>query len=78
MNGGGTGMSERDTIQLAKMDPREMQAAMRRPTVTEALRQEKMGLETRLAMVNEALEALESNPEVTKVLDLLAKVGVRP
>ena len=75
LDGGGSGMSE---VAKRMLDPSEMQAAMRRPTVTEALRQEKMGLETRLAMVNEALEALESNPEVTKVLDLLAKVGVRP
>lgn len=51
---------------------------VRRPTVTEALQQEKMGLETRLAMVNEAIAAMESHPEVTQVLDLLAKVGVRP
>ena len=71
-------MSERDMLQLAKMDSREMQATMRRPTVTESLKQEKMALETRLAMVDEALAALERTPQITEVLDLLAKVGVRP
>ena len=78
LDGGGSGMSERDMLQLAKMDSREMQATMRRPTVTESLKQEKMALETRLAMVDEALAALERTPQITEVLDLLAKVGVRP
>jgi len=75
LDGGGGGMNE-----LAKrhLDLGEMQASLRRPTVTEALQQQKMALEAQLAMVNEALAALERHPEVTGVLDLLAKVGVRP
>ena len=64
--------------QLAKRLDEGLAGQIRRPTVTEALQQEKVGLEARLAMVNEAIAAMESHPEVTQVLDLLAKVGVRP
>lgn len=59
------------------LHPSEMQAALRNPTVSETLQQKKMMLEAQLAMVDEALAALERTPEVTQVLDLLAKVGVR-
>ena len=70
-----------DIERLAKRFEGEAQTLagqVRRLTVTEALQQEKMALELRLQMVNEALAALERTPAVTEVLDLLAKVGVRP
>lgn len=47
---------------------------VRRPTMTETLRERKAQLERQLAEVTAALVALESNPEVQKVLDLLQKV----
>ena len=72
-------MAGQGAAEMAKrFDDGGLTGQIRRPTVTEALQQEKMGLEMRLAMVNEAIAAMESHPEVTQVLDLLAKVGVRP
>ena len=46
-----------------------------RPTLTERLKDERQGLATRLAELDAALAALESNPEVQKILDLVQKVA---
>lgn len=47
----------------------------RNPTITERLKTKKEILEANLAEVNEALEALEKNPEVSRVIDLISKVN---
>lgn len=44
------------------------------PSPLDSLRQQKMYLTERLQRVDEAIQALEENPEVTKVLELLSKV----
>jgi hypothetical protein len=46
----------------------------RNPTLTETLRARKVDLESRLADVNAALSALEENPGVENVLNLVAKI----
>lgn len=46
----------------------------RQPTITERLERTKADLESRLKEVNEALDGLKKNPEVTKVFDLVSKV----
>lgn len=43
--------------------------------MTERLHREREHLEHRLAQVNEAIAALESNPEVARVVDAISKVG---
>jgi hypothetical protein len=42
--------------------------------VIERLRREQDALEKRLASVNEAIEAVEANPAVERVLEALAKI----
>lgn len=44
------------------------------PTVEQRLLQRKVQLETDLKEVNDALEALQANPEIMKVLGLISKV----
>ena len=44
------------------------------PSVVENLKRRKLSLTKQLSDVNNALAALEDNPEVMKVLELLAKV----
>lgn len=44
-------------------------------TFTERLRAEKDRLETRLREVNETIAALESNPEVQRIVDCIQKLG---
>jgi len=43
------------------------------PSPLDNLRRRKLQYEERLKAVNDAIEALEANPQVTKVLELLAK-----
>ena len=43
-------------------------------SVIDRLRRDKRNLEGRLQQVNEALEALEENPEVMDILEKLSKV----
>ncbi len=45
----------------------------REPSILETLTRKKKGLEESLARVDEALVALQENPQVTKVLELIAK-----
>lgn len=45
------------------------------PTMSERLHREREHLEHRLTQVNEAIEALESNPEVARAVDAISKVG---
>lgn len=67
--GGGPGaqyLEKRAEIGMANMPyPR---------TLPERLRDEKAALEQRLSQVNEAIEALEKNPEIEKILHLISKV----
>ena len=44
------------------------------PTMTERLRHEQENLKQRLAEVESALSAIESNPQVQTVIDALAKL----
>lgn len=53
------------------------EARMMRPrTKLERLNDMKKILESKLAEINETITALEANPEMTKVIDLLEKVGI--
>jgi len=45
-----------------------------RPSVKARLERQKVELETQLKRVNEALDALNANPEVARVLELVSKV----
>ena len=45
------------------------------PTLTERLKREQGELQSRLTEVNAALAALEANPQVQTVLDLVQKVA---
>ena len=45
------------------------------PTMTERLRDRKRRLEYELEKINEALAALESNPEVARTVDAISKLG---
>ena len=49
----------------------------RRMTVRENLQNKKDTLTKALADVQAAIEALDANPEVSKVLELLARAGTR-
>lgn len=51
--------------------------ACRRPSVREALETKKNQLTTALADVDAAIAALDANPEVSKVLEVLARAGAR-
>jgi chaperonin cofactor prefoldin len=44
-------------------------------SIVDTMKLRKTVLESQLKEVNEALEALESNPEVTKILHLVSKVS---
>jgi prophage tail gpP-like protein len=48
---------------------------MEEPTVTENLKMKRAKLEKQLFDINAAIEALESNPGVEKVLNLISKTG---
>jgi len=65
----GTNMGLVET-QCEQLMPRQM-------TVRENLQNKKDALTAALAHVDAALEALDANPEVSKVLELLAKAGAR-
>jgi len=54
--------------------PSTLGCSDRQPTITERLERTKADLESRLKEVNEALDGLKKNPEVTKVFDLVSKV----
>ena len=45
-------------------------------TRLERLKDAKKGLEVKLKEINEAIEALEANPEFTKLMELLERVGI--
>lgn len=45
------------------------------PTIQDRLKQRKFQLESSLQDINEALNALEANPEVLKILCLISKVN---
>ena len=49
----------------------------RRSTVREALENKKQSMTKALADVQAAIDALDANPEVSKVLELLARAGTR-
>lgn len=44
-------------------------------TITEQLEQNKRRLEAQLVVVNDALTGLKSNPEIERVLNLVAKAN---
>ncbi len=46
-----------------------------KPTLTERLKREQADLSSRLKEVTEAITALEANPQVQTVLDLVQKVA---
>lgn len=50
-------------------------AVIRQPGVKDNLVSQKLHLEDRLKKVNEALEALENNPEFAKCLELVMKAN---
>ena len=58
------------TMQCESLEPRQI-------TMRENLENKRDMLRTDLADVDAALEALDANPEVSKVLELLAKAGAR-
>ena len=60
---------------IAKCETGSARLSASAPTITEQLKQEKVVLEERLAKVNEALTALQANPEVEKILNLISKVN---
>lgn len=45
------------------------------PTITARLKGQKAELEHRLAKVNDALAAIEKNPDVQKVFDAISRAG---
>ena len=49
----------------------------RKPTVREVLEGKRRTLTAQLCDVNAAIEALDAAPEVSKVLELLARAGAR-
>jgi len=48
---------------------------VRRPTLTERLKEERASYASRLAELDAAISALEANPQVQVVLDLVQKVS---
>lgn len=48
---------------------------IKQATIEERLINKKSRLEYELKEVNEALEALQANPEITRVLCLISKIG---
>jgi len=51
-----------------------LRAVNRNPTLTETLRARKEDLEARLKEITDALDALEKNPAVEGVLNLVARI----
>jgi vacuolar-type H+-ATPase subunit E/Vma4 len=47
---------------------------IRNPSIRERLEDSKQSLESQLKRVNDAITALEANPETAKVLELISKV----
>ncbi len=45
------------------------------PSMTDRLHMQRDDLKARLALIEEAIEALESNPEVARAVDAITKVG---
>jgi len=45
------------------------------PSMTERLHRLRKSLESKLEKVNEAISALESNPEVARTVDAISKLG---
>ena len=56
-------------------NPKCETSRLEEPTVTDNLKMKKANLEKQLADVNAAIDALESNPGVEKVLNLISKTG---
>ncbi len=74
MNGNMIGYSgESDMPAQAMMK----EARISTPSVPELLRFKRTLLEQQLKEVNDAIAALEANPEIEKVLHLVSKVGLR-
>jgi hypothetical protein len=48
---------------------------VQRPTLTERLKQERLGISIRLNELDAAINALEANPQVQTILDLVQKVA---
>ena len=48
---------------------------IRRPTLTERLKQERQAHADKLTELDSAIAALEANPEVQRILDLVQKVA---
>ncbi len=53
----------------------EVPGGYRQPSIEDRLLQQKNRLEANLADVNAALEALQANPEVMKIMCLISKVN---
>lgn len=45
------------------------------PTMTQRLYDEKKRLEERLALIDEALAAVEANPDAMRIVDAVSKLG---
>lgn len=45
-------------------------------TRLERLKDTKRGIEQKLKEINDAIEALESNPEITRIMELVERAGV--
>ncbi len=60
------------------MEPRMASAALgilpKRPSVLERLMHERNQITERLEQVNDAIGALEANPEVSRVIEIVSKV----
>ena len=60
--------------EIAKTPASVSGSQIRQDTVLERLQRDKQGLESRLKDVNNCIELLEKNPEVSKILQALSKV----
>lgn len=62
-------------MELGGYSGEKLTASMvRQSSLTENLKSRKQELEVRLLEVNQALDALEKNPELQNIFDLVAKV----
>ncbi len=52
-----------------------LQGGIAMPTLEDRLNQRKFQLESSLKDINEALDAIKSNPDVLKILNLISKVN---
>lgn len=57
-----------------EIEKRVVGGVVSQPTISERLKDEKRRLETRLTEVNKALEALQKNPEIAEVINIISKV----